>query len=272
MSRPARFRLPAAPGEWNRRRLQILLALAAATAVAVVAGGVWSVRAMLVDGPNPGTASARVHVGSPEDELAAAPLPPARLEDAQPGPLTTGSAGTISLPQPRSLGAAQVQTGFPHAAAGAVAQLVAIDQRALESASVVTAQDVIASWAEPGGPTRQTWSGVQAVAVLLSSVGLPADGTVDLRVGLRPAMGFIKGSVGEDFVVACVDFVATIGTPADTAGFAPTRVAVADCQRMVWHAGRWMIGVGEEPAPPPSLWPGTQASYAAGYRWLVVAP
>ena len=31
-----------------------------------------------------------------------------------------------------------------------------------------------------------------------------------------------------------------------------------------------MIGAGEEPAPAPSLWPGSQASFDAGYQWLEV--
>ena len=104
--------------------------------------------------------------------------------------------------------------------------------------------------------------------MLLTSAGLPADGTTDLQVGLQPAMGFLKGSVGEDFVVPCVDFVATLTPP----GVVATRVAVADCQRMVWHRGRWTIGSGDEPATSPSTWPGTQASYDAGYQWLTVSP
>ena len=79
-------------------------------------------------------------------------------------------------------------------------------------------------------------------------------------------MGLIKGTVGDRYVVACVDFVvtATVNTTA--------RAAAADCQRMVWTpqtdaatsdaGGRWMIGLGEEPAQPPSVWPGTEAALA----------
>ena len=106
------------------------------------------------------------------------------------------------------------------------------------------------------------------VVVLLSSAGLPADGTSDLQVGLRPAMGLIKGSVGEDFVVPCVDFVLTISP----VGGPATRVAVADCQRMVWEGGRWRIGPGAEPVSWPSIWPGTRASFDAGYQWLTASP
>jgi hypothetical protein len=273
MTRSARVRLPAAPDEWSRRRLQIALTVGAATALAVVAGGAWSVRTMLDDASAPDPAAhAGVHPASREEVLAVAPLPTADPEDALPGPLTTGSTEAITLPPPRSMGAVQVPTGFPHTPEGALAQLIAIDQRALESASVVTAQEVIASWAEPGGPTAQTWSGVRAVVVLLSAAGLSAEATDDLQVALRPAMGFIKGSVGEDFVVPCVDFVATITPTAATGASTPVRVAAADCQRMVWRGDRWRIGSGEEPATPPSVWPGTPASYDAGYRWLAAAP
>ena len=80
-------------------------------------------------------------------------------------------------------------------------------------------------------------------------------------------MGLIKGTVGADFVVPCVDFVITASTTSGTA----QRVAAADCQRMVWAGDRWVIGPGDEPAPAPALWPGSQESFDAGYQWLEVA-
>jgi len=46
------------------------------------------------------------------------------------------------------------------------------------------------------------------------------------------------------------------------------RVALADCQRMVWQGNRWVIGPGREPAPPPSIWPGTDVAIDAGYKEL----
>jgi hypothetical protein len=129
---------------------------------------------------------------------------------------------------------------------------------------------VITEWAAPGGPTTESWSGVQAVATLLESAGMSADGSGSITIGAEPKMGFIKGTVGEDFVIPCIDFIVTATT---TAG-QPQQVAAADCQRMVWQddaeAGRWVIGPGEEPAAAPSLWPGSQASFDAGYQWLEV--
>lgn len=267
------FRLPAAPEQWTRRRLQILLIITIAVLCCLAGGVVWAAATML---HSPRTAKPATRVSNHarqttvRQRLAAAPLPAATLEQAQPGRLSTRGAGALRLPTATTRGAVNVVTGFPHTAGGAMAQLVAIDQRAIESTSIATAQDVIAHWAVAGGPTPQTWSGVRAVATLLSSAGVPADQSENppanqagFAVSLSPTMGFIKARDGADFVIPCVDFVATAVLGAST-----SRIAVADCQQLVWRDGRWLIGPGAEPAPPPSLWPGTPAALAAGYRWL----
>lgn len=251
-------RMLAAPAEWNRRRLQVLLAVAVVAVTAVVGGIAWSIIALL----DVGSPSTRDASSAPASGAGAGGLSSPTIVEAQPGPLSTGSTGTLTIPQPTSLGEAQVATGFPRSVEGALAQLIAIDRRAIEAASIVTAQDVIASWAAPGGPTPATWSGVAAVRSLVESAGLPANGPTDVAVRLDPAMGLIRDQV------VCIDFILT----ATVRGAAPDRVAVADCQRMVWVDGRWVIGPGEEPPTTPSLWPGTQASYDAGYQWLEVAP
>ena len=266
---------PRGPQEWSRRHLQVLLVCLLVVVAALVAGGVWSVVTLIDPGRSeslPNTLGQPIARSSTLDELATAPLPVVAAEAAQPGPLSAEStARSMTIPPPQSLGSVQVPTGFPHTSEGALAQLVAIDQRALESTSITTAQKVITEWALSGGPTGSSWSGTRAVVTLLSAVGMTADGGGELEVVLRPAMGLIKGHVGGDFVIPCVDFVATISTVRTTSG-GPVRVAVADCQRMVWHEGGWRIGPGEEPAPAPSIWPGTRASYDVGYRWLEVSP
>lgn len=264
--RPRPPRLPEAPQEWTRRKLQALAALAALVALALLGGAVFSVAAIVTDDA-PGHHSTPAHEssgGSDQDRLAAAELPTASLEAAQPGPLSTRTTETLTLPGATDVGPAGVPTGFPRTPEGALAQLAAIDRAAIEPASVSQAQEVISHWALPGGPTPESWSGVQAVASLLSAAELPATGSPDLSLQVIPAMGFIKGSVGEAFVVPCIDFVLVAST------VEVNRIAAADCQRMVWTQGRWMIGPGAEPAPAPSLWPGTQASFDAGYQWLKV--
>ena len=64
--------------------------------------------------------------------------------------------------------------------------------------------------------------------------------------------------------------VVTATTSADGTAGQPQQVAAADCQRMTWRTDRWVIGPGEEPSPAPSVWPGSQASFDAGYQWLEV--
>jgi hypothetical protein len=196
------------------------------------------------------------------DDLAAGPMPPAQASDAQPSVLSTRDPGSIALPRAAGAGAAGVPAGFAHTPAGALAQLSGIDKAALESASLGGARDVIRDWAAPGGPTAATWSGVRAMADFLSAAGLSAGKTPDLALSATPLMGLVKATDGGDWVVACVDFEVD-ATLARTA-----RVAVADCQRMAWAAGRWVIGPGAEPAPAPSIWPGTDAAIDAGYKEL----
>ncbi len=179
---------------------------------------------------------------------------------ARPGDLTTEQFEEIVVPAPEVLGRAGVSSGFPRTPEGALAQLVAIDQHVLQSASVDTAQRVITEWAVTGGPTAESWSGVHAVAALLSSSGVTRDGSTALTVAASPEMGLIDSSGDE--VLACVNFVVT-AFMTKTAS-----VAAADCQRMTWVDGRWMIAAGPEPDQAPSVWPGTEAALQAGYRVL----
>jgi len=187
---------------------------------------------------------------------------PASPADAQPSVLSTRDPGFIVLPPSTTTGPAGVPTGFDHTTAGAVAQLAAIDKTALDSASLGGARAVIDAWAAPGGPTRATWSGVKAMADFLTAAGLSAGKAPNLALTATPIMGLVKAADGPDWVVACVDFEVD-ATLARTA-----RVAVADCQRMAWQGSRWVIGPGAEPAPAPSIWPGTDAAIDAGYKEL----
>jgi hypothetical protein len=111
MARLAIARLVSAPEEWNRRKLQVVLMIAGLVTATVAAGGAWSVASMLHGSPSTVSGQQSVDRRAPEDGIADADLPPATIEDAQPGPLSTGAAETITIPQPDALGPAQVQTG-----------------------------------------------------------------------------------------------------------------------------------------------------------------
>jgi hypothetical protein len=253
--------------EWGPVRLLTLLVVSALVTLAVLAGLVLAVVAALT-GEDPGAADAAPRGTAPatemsrQDALAAAPMPPAEPEAALPGPLATEAAGVLELPRPTGVGPAEVPTGFPRTPEGALAQLAAIDVTAMESGWVDGVRQVIAEWAAPGGPTPETWSGVDGMARLLSAAGLSSAGSPQLAIVVRPLMGLVKGTVGPDFAVVCVDFEFTV-TVEQT-----SRIAIADCQRMVWTGDRWLIGPGPEPVPAPSVWPGTEAAAAAGYRDL----
>ena len=270
---PVGARGRAEPPQWGRKKLLALLAGASMTTIALLGGLGLSVHSTLQPGGGPALdrgVAAPAGSADPRDQIAQRPMASAPPDASRPGPLTTRPFDALVLPGADRLGAADVSTGFPQTQEGALAQLVAIDQAALQSASVPGAQAVIRAWAMPGGPTAESWSGVRAIAEMLAAAGLPASGSPSLTVSATPAMGLVKGAVGTGYVVACVDFVVT-ATVTTTA-----RIAAADCQRMVWteHGGsdggegRWMVGPGLEPAQPPSLWPGTEAAHSAGYLEL----
>lgn len=199
----------------------------------------------------------------PRDALADKPMPTVDEADSHPGPVSTNDPGKpITLPTATIAGPAQVPTGFPHTPQGAMAQLAAIDQTALESGTLAGAREVIAGWALPGGPTPSSWSGVQAMAEFFDAAGLSGGGNNQLAIVATPLMGQLKGRVGPDFVVPCVDYEIDVTLQQTSRG------AAADCQRMVWTGTRWMVGPGSEPAPAPSVWPDTDIAIAVGYRDL----
>ena len=197
-----------------------------------------------------------------EDTLANRAMPTVSLDAAQPGPVSSRDPGQIVLPAATRTGPAGVPTGFPHTPQGALGQLAAIDQTAMQSGRLAGVRAVIADWAAPGGPTPTSWSGVAAMTDFLNSAGLSGGGGSQLSLVVTPLMGLIKGTVGPDFVLPCVDFQfdATLQTT--------LRVADADCERMVWQDDRWVVGPGSEPANPPSVWADTDLAIKVGYQDL----
>jgi len=212
-----------------------------------------------VTSADPGrTASAEAH----RDAVAAAPMAAAPASAAQPSVLSSRDPGVIELPASTSTGPAGIPSGFPHTTAGAVAQLAAVDTDVLNTATLDRARQVIDRWAAPGGPTGSSWSAVKALAGFQSAAGLSGGTNPGLAVRATPMMGLVKATDGPDWAVVCINFEVD-ATLKQTA-----RVAAADCQRMLWDADRWLIGPGTEPAPAPSIWPGTDAAIDAGYRNL----
>lgn len=251
---------------WSPAKLLAVLAAGAVAGLATLVGLVLAVVAGLTDdeptrsqGRPESTTSSAV---TQEDALAAAPMPTADPGDALPGPVSNQAAGVIEVPRATYAGPADVPTGFPRTPEGALAQLAAIDVTAMQTGSMDGVRRVIAEWAVRGGPTPETWTGVDGMASLLSAAGLSGAGSPQLAIVVRPVMGLIKGTIGSEFAVVCVNLEFTV-TVEQT-----SRIAIADCQRMAWTGDRWLIGPGGEPAPAPSVWPGTEAAIAAGWRDL----
>ena len=266
--------------EWSRQKMLALLIGAALTAVLLVVGivlavvyavhparhtaerGATSTTSTTGDGGTGRSGQTGTTV-DPRDALADKPMPTVDEADSRPGPVSTNDPGTpITLPAATIAGPAQVPTGFPHTPQGAMAQLAAIDQTALESGTLAGAREVIAGWAMPGGPTTSSWSGVQAMAEFFDAAGLSGGGNNQLAIVATPLMGQLKGNVGPDFVVPCVDYEIDVTLQQTSRG------AAADCQRMVWTGNRWLIGPGAQPAYAPSTWPGTDTAIGVGYRDL----
>lgn len=220
--------------------------------------------------PGSGSGSGRVTAGdavtsdlAARDELASRPMPVVPESASHPAPVSASDPGApIVLPATTSVGAAGVSSGYPHTPQGALAQLAAIDQTALNSASLAGVRAVIAGWAVPGGPTASSWSGVRAMAALLTAAGTSGGGSGQLAIVATPLMGLVKGTVGTDFVIPCLDLELDVTVTVTARG------AVADCQRMIWQSGRWMIGPGPEPAVGPSVWPDSDLALQLGYRDL----
>ena len=255
-------------------RAWLALALIAALLLAVLSGLIYTVATVLSGGK-----PARVSVGSHgqttpraaepstvqlQDTLAAKAMTQLPASAAFPQPLAQTAAGPpIRLPAATST-SGLVPTGFPHTPQGALAQLAAIDVRALRDLAPVQVARVH-QWATvPGADALREWTPFVAASAARAASGL-TDGSAALESTFTPVAGQIKGTVGADFVVACV-----LGEWQVTYR-ATSRAGAADCQRRVWSRGRWRIGAGDQPAYAPSAWPGSADAVRAGWRRLADA-
>ena len=280
--RASRALTPTEAKPWERGKLVAILGAALAACLLAVLGIGLAIYYTLnpghhsaaaapggVNSDGPGTPSPRpTSTADPgtqqyaEDTLANKPMPTVDLSAAQPAAVSTRNPGTLVVPRATTTGPAGVPAGFPHTAAGALAQMAAIDQTAMQSGTLAGVRAVIAQWSSPGGPTVQSWSGVAAMADFLSAAGMSGAGSAQLAMVVTPVMGQIKGTVGPDFVVPCIDF------QFDVTLNSTQHVAEADCERMVWQGDRWVIGPGAEPADPPSVWADTDTAISVGYQDL----
>jgi hypothetical protein len=258
---------PNATVAWSPWRLRLLLLFSTGVAVLAVAVLVWTVIEIVLHGSSADESESEPASGDGASGREAA----AELSAARPGALTTTDLERIRLPRATELGVAGVPTGFPQTPEGALAQLAAIDQAALSSASLPDAQAVAEEWIADGGPTAEEWSVVSAVQELLVASGQAGKGSA-LNVVVEPTMGAFRledslsaTHAGAGVVTPCVDFVVSVTTTATD------QIAAADCQRMVWDGTRWVIAPGAEEEPPESLWPGSPESAKAGWSWLVMS-
>lgn len=255
-------------------RAWLALALIAALLLAVLSGLVYTV-ATVVSGAKPPQRSSGSHSEATpqptgpsstrlQDGLAAKAMTQLPASAAFPQPLAQTTAGPpISLPAPTST-SGLVPTGFPRSPQGALAQLAAIDARALGDLTPARVAQVHQWAAAPGAVPVSEWTPFVAASATLAAAGL-TDGSTALESTFTPVAGQIKGTVGNDFVVACVlgEWQVSYRTT--------SRAGAADCQRMVWTGGRWRIGAGDQPAYAPSAWPGSADAVRAGWRGLADA-
>lgn len=163
--------------EWSRPKMLALLIAAGGTAVLLAVGLVLAVVHAIHPHQHPvaqntistsgnstdgvtGNSGESGTLMDPRDALADKPMATVDEDASHPGPVSTHDPGTpITLPAPTITGPARVPTGFPHTPQGAMAQLAAIDQTALQSGTLAGAREVIRAWALPGGPTTSSLVG-----------------------------------------------------------------------------------------------------------------
>ena len=263
----------AAQGQASRSRAVVILVFVAVVVVALAIGLVYLVTGGDSRSTAPGATatpassptSAGVDNASAEDELANRPMLTLPISAAQPQPVVSDVAGPpIEVPASTSKivpGGPPVPTGFPHTPEGALGQLAAIDEAALSTTDLGRVHEVYAWSALSGAVDEDQWSPHYAIATLIDRLGGTAK-AMQAHATFQVVEGQIKGTVGPNFVVACV-----LGEM-DVTAVSSARAGIGDCQRMVWHEGRWRIGSGSQPAYAPSAWPGSADAVRAGWREL----
>ncbi|GAA1751216.1 hypothetical protein [Aeromicrobium alkaliterrae] len=257
---------------WSRQRLQALLAGAVALAVLLVLGlGYATVRivASATEPDSPDVAEiAEEFPAGPDgvrgegyrDAVAATPMLEITEADLRPAAPSLELAKTLMMPGATGTGIADVPTGYPHTPEGAVAQLTSIVIAALPPMDTEAARFVFQSWSDPKADYL-TWPIAQSIQAFHASAGT-TNGDPTIETSAIPAAGQIKGTDGDDWVLACVLLDVQISLAEKT------RFGFGHCERMQWDGTRWEIAAGTTPAVAPSTWPNSQRSLDAGWRTL----
>ncbi|MBD3783007.1 MAG: hypothetical protein IE926_08650 [Micrococcales bacterium] len=256
---------PATGDCWGRRRLVAVLSAAATTGAVLVGGLGYALWDATTDPTatattRPSRIAAQVTGGLSRDQIAAEPMTRADAPATGPDGPPAAPATAITVPAATELGPAGVPTGYPHTPAGAVGQLAAIGATVLTAMTLETAREVHTAWALPGAPPVERWAMTENVQAFTAAAVTAVPAGRSPVVVVTPVAAQGKGSDGPDWVLACV-LLRIDATLASTA-----TIAYGHCERMAWHAGRWQIAPGAQPAPAPSTWPGTQAALDAGWR------
>jgi hypothetical protein len=259
-------------GGWDRPRLLVVLACVVAAAMLLLLGLGYAVYFALTSAsgtakPVPAAAAARPALGpqiargaARRDEIASAPMLAVGPADSRAATPAAVAGPTITIPASTRQGPASVPAGFPRTPQGAVAQLAAIETTVLQGMSIAAVNQVYDQWALPGGVGVTGWEITQDVQAFLTTAQMGTEKDIASSVVATPAAALVKGTDGPGWVLACVllDMRATITADA--------RMGYGYCERMQWHAGRWMIAPGTPPARAPSTWPGSDLSIKAGWR------
>lgn len=195
------------------------------------------------------------------DAVAAEPMLRTDESDLRPAPPAPDEQRAFTVDPPTTIGPAQVMTGYPHSAAGAIAQLAAIEVAVLLPMSSSNARDVFEAWSEPAARFKD-WELASAIRSFHAAAGT-TDSDKRVAVTAEPIGAQLKGGDGPDWVLACVQMDVTVSVTKEA------RFGFGHCSRMAWHGSRWFIAAGDPPAQAPSTWPGSQRSVDAGWlRWV----
>ncbi|MDF1705835.1 MAG: hypothetical protein P1U38_13780 [Aeromicrobium sp.] len=257
---------------WSRQRLQALLAGAVALVVLLVLGLGYAVVRIVASATEPDQlAIAELADEFPprpdgvrgegyRDAVAAAPMLEITEADLRPAAPSLEPAKTLALPGATGTGSGGVPTGYPHTPEGAVAQLASIVTTALGPMDTDAARHVFENWSDPNADYA-SWPIAQSIQAFHASAGT-TNGDPSIETSAIPVAGQIKGTDGDNWVLACVLLDVQISLAKDT------RFGFGHCERMQWTGSRWEIATGTTPAVAPSTWPHSQRSLDAGWRTL----